>query len=220
MRVWARAVRDAGCRLTYLSSDAVFTGPWLFHAEDSPHHCQSLEAVRLRSYEELVARVVPDALIVRTHAFGWSPDGEGWVESLLGDLEDRAADADPVRHATPILATDLVFAIDSVPAVYVITSDPYLVFATNAFALLGLRALYFVLAGAPQRLVHLGLGLAVILGFIGVKLTLHWAHTEWSWVPEIPTLWSLGVIVSVLVVTTLTSLRATREQAGAEQVQH
>lgn len=107
LRIWARAVRDAGCRLTYLSSDAVFTGPWLFHAEDSPHHCPSLEAGRLRSMEELVQRVVPEALIVRTNAFGWSPDGEGWIESLLGGLDDGAVEPDPVRHATPILATDL-----------------------------------------------------------------------------------------------------------------
>jgi len=109
-----------------------------------------------------------------------------------------------------IIGTDLVFAIDSVPAVYGITSDPYLVFATNAFALLGLRALYFVLEGALSKLVHLGYGLSIILAFIGVKLVLHWAHDVWSWVPEIPTLLSLGVIVAVLAVTTMTSLAASR----------
>jgi TerC family integral membrane protein len=109
-----------------------------------------------------------------------------------------------------VLATDVVFAVDSVPAVYGITEDPYLVFATNAFALLGLRALYFVLHAALSRLVHLSYGLAVILAFIGVKLGLHWAHGIWSGVPEIPTLASLGVIIGVLVVVTLTSLRVTR----------
>ena len=82
------------------------------------------------------------------------------------------------------LATDVVFAIDSVPAVYGITGDPYLVFATNAFALLGLRALYFVLEGALSKRVHLGHGLALILGFIGVKLVLHWAHRVWSSCPR------------------------------------
>ena len=112
-----------------------------------------------------------------------------------------------------VLATDIVFAIDSVPAVYGITGDPYLVFATNAFALLGLRALYFVLKGALSRLVHLGYGLAVILGFIGVKLALHWAHLTWPAVPEVPTLASLGVILAVLAVTTATSLLATRRPA-------
>ncbi len=116
-----------------------------------------------------------------------------------------------------VFATDIVFAVDSVPAVYGITGDPFLVFATNAFALLGLRALYFVLEGALSKLRHLGYGLAVILAFIGVKLALHWAHLRWEQVPEIPTLWSLGVIVVVLVITTLTSLSADRRALAAEE---
>ncbi|MFW7414834.1 TerC/Alx family metal homeostasis membrane protein [Demequina sp. SO4-18] len=113
-----------------------------------------------------------------------------------------------------IFATDVVFAVDSVPAVYGITSDPYLVFVTNAFALLGLRALYFVLQGALSKLVHLGYGLAAILGFIGVKLVLHWAHGIWPGVPEIPTLLSLIVIIVVLSIVTATSLYATRNAPG------
>ncbi len=122
-----------------------------------------------------------------------------------------------VRAATPlalvviaVFATDVVFAVDSVPAVYGITGDPFLVFATNAFALLGLRALYFVLQGALAKLVHLGYGLAAVLAFIGVKLVLHWAHDVRAGVPEIPTLASLGVIVAILAVTTATSLSASR----------
>ena len=107
LRIWTRIASDLRCRLTYLSSDAVFTGPWLFHDEESPHHCQSLEAGRLRTMEEIVARIVPEALIVRTNAFGWSADGEGWIESLLADLDDGRPNTDPIRHATPILATDL-----------------------------------------------------------------------------------------------------------------
>jgi TerC family integral membrane protein len=114
-----------------------------------------------------------------------------------------------------ILGTDIVFAIDSVPAVYGITGDPYLVFATNAFALLGLRALYFVLEGALAKLVHLGYGLAAILGFIGVKLVLHWAHGTWPGVPTVPTLASLAVIVAVLALVTTTSLLATRRADAA-----
>jgi TerC family integral membrane protein len=114
-----------------------------------------------------------------------------------------------------VFATDVVFAVDSVPAVYGITDDPYLVFATNAFALLGLRALYFLLAGALSRLVHLGYGLAAILALIGVKLVLHWAHTVWSSVPEIPTLLSLGLIVGILALVTVTSLLATRDREPA-----
>lgn len=104
------------------------------------------------------------------------------------------------RHLTPmalvivaILGTDVVFAVDSVPAVYGITDDPYLVFATNAFALLGF-------------------GLAAILAFIGVKLVLHWAHTVWVWIPEVPTVASLGVIVSILALVVATSLVATRRR--------
>lgn len=115
-----------------------------------------------------------------------------------------------------VLATDLVFAIDSVPAVYGITADPYLVFATNAFALLGLRALYFVLEGALSKLIYLGYGLSAILLLIGVKLALHWAHLVWPAVPEIPTLWSLVAVVGILAITTLASLLVGRRTPVAE----
>ena len=115
-----------------------------------------------------------------------------------------------------VFVTDVVFAVDSVPAVYGVTEDPYLVFVTNAFALLGLRALYFVLHNAVQRLRHLNYGLAVILGFIGVKLVLHWAHGVWAWVPDIPTLASLAVIIATLGTVTLTSHLANRRAARTE----
>ena len=111
-----------------------------------------------------------------------------------------------------IFAADVVFAVDSVPAIYGVTQDPYLVFATNVFALLGLRALYFLLKALLAKLTHLNHGLAVILGFIGVKLVLHWAHGIWPAVPEIPTPVSLGVILVVLAVVTVTSLRARRRR--------
>jgi TerC family integral membrane protein len=111
---------------------------------------------------------------------------------------------------TAVMTTDVVFAVDSVPAVYAVTGDPLLVFATNAFALLGLRALYFVLHVVLARLVHLAYGLAVILAFIGLKSVLHWAHGIWDGLPQIPTAASLGAIVAVLAVVTVTSLRATR----------
>jgi tellurite resistance protein TerC len=111
--------------------------------------------------------------------------------------------------------TDLLFAFDSIPAVFGVTDEPYLVVAVNAFALLGLRSLYFLVAGLLDRLVHLSVGLALILGFIGVKLALHWGHTVSPAVPEIPTWLSLVVIVAVLAVTTVTSLRHTRRSASA-----
>ena len=136
---------------------------------------------------------------------------------VLGRVDGRRALTPFALVVGAVLATDIVFAVDSVPAVYGITGDPYLVFVTNAFALLGLRALYFVLEGALSKLVHLGYGLAVILGFIGLKLALHWGHLQWPSVPEIPTLASLAVIVLVLAVTTATSLVASRRAEQAQQ---
>lgn len=117
-------------------------------------------------------------------------------------------------------SVDLLFALDSIPAVFGVTREPYIVFAANAFALLGLRALFFLVRGLLDRLVYLSVGLALILAFIGVKLMLHWAHVDISTaVPEIPTLLSLGVIGVVLATVTIASLvktrRASDEHAGA-----
>ncbi|WP_232344782.1 TerC/Alx family metal homeostasis membrane protein [Actinoplanes awajinensis] len=110
-----------------------------------------------------------------------------------------------------VFMTDIVFAVDSVPAVYGVTEDPYLVFATNAFALLGLRALYFVLRNVLDKLRHLNYGLALILAFIGGKLVLHWAHKVWpDAVPDVPTVLSLAVIAGVLATVTVTSLIANK----------
>ena len=148
--------------------------------------------------------------------FPVTPDYEG--PKLLSRVDGRRAITPLAVVVVAVFATDVVFAVDSVPAVYGITEDPYLVFATNAFALLGLRALYFVLAGALDKLRYLGYGLATILIFIGVKLGLHWAHEQWKGVPEVPTLWSLLVVVGVLVVTTVASLVGNRvEEAGSEE---
>jgi TerC family integral membrane protein len=127
---------------------------------------------------------------------------------MLTRLDGRRALTPLALVVLGVLAADVVFAVDSVPAVYGITEDPYLVFVTNAFALLGLRALYFVVGGALSRLVHLSYGLAAILVFIGVKLGLHWAHEEWAAVPEIPTVGSLVVIIAVLALVTTTSVLA------------
>jgi tellurite resistance protein TerC len=115
--------------------------------------------------------------------------------------------------------TDLIFALDSIPAIYGLTREPYLVFTANVFALMGLRQLYFLLGDLLKRLVYLSQGLAVILFFIGVKLVLHALHEnevpfinggEHVAVPEIPTLLSLGVIVVTLLITTAASLYKTR----------
>jgi tellurite resistance protein TerC len=119
------------------------------------------------------------------------------------------------RVATPLLAVvvaieaaDLVFAVDSVPAVLAVSNDPFIVYSSNAFAILGLRALYFLLAGLLERFHLLSKGLAVILAFIGVKLALQAAHETISTsVPEIPSLVSLSVIVTVLAASVVLSLR-------------
>jgi tellurite resistance protein TerC len=112
---------------------------------------------------------------------------------------------------------DLLFALDSIPAVFGVTQEPYIVFAANAFALLGLRALFFLVKGLLDRLVYLSTGLSIILGFIGVKLILHWLHVDINEsVPEIPTPLSLGVIIVVLAVVTIASLIKTRRDPTAK----
>jgi tellurite resistance protein TerC len=112
-------------------------------------------------------------------------------------------------------STDLLFALDSIPATFGVTSEPFLVFAANAFALLGLRALFFVLRGLLDKLVYLSVGLSVILGFIGVKLILTYVHEVNPDVPKIETLWSLGFIAVVLTVTTVASLAKARRDPTA-----
>ena len=127
------------------------------------------------------------------------------------------------RMATPLFITliaigssDLLFALDSIPAVFGVTEEAYIVFVANAFALLGLRALFFLVKGLLDRLVYLSTGLSIILAFIGLKLVLHWAHGDLSTsVPEISTPVSLGVIVVVLIITTVASLLKVRKDPTA-----
>ncbi|KAB2340224.1 TerC family protein [Actinomadura rudentiformis] len=109
-------------------------------------------------------------------------------------------------------STDVLFALDSIPAIYGLTEDPYIVFTANAFALMGLRQLYFLIGGLLSRLVHLSYGLSIILGFIGVKLVLHALHESGVHVPEISVPVSLGFIVLVLAITTTTSLIVSKKQ--------
>jgi tellurite resistance protein TerC len=116
--------------------------------------------------------------------------------------------------------TDLLFALDSIPAIYGLTDEPYLVLTANIFALMGLRQLYFLIGGLLQRLVFLSYGLAFLLAFIGVKLVLHALHENElafvnggrhvDWAPDIPIWLSLAVIVGTLAVTTAASLVASR----------
>jgi len=133
---------------------------------------------------------------------GYDQDG------LLTRVDGRRAATPLLVVVVAILSVDILFALDSIPAIFGITDSAYIVFTANAFALLGLRALYFLLVGLLDRLVHLHYGLALVLGFIGVKLVLHYAHTVNSAVPQISTVVSLLVVLAVLTVTTITSLRA------------
>lgn len=131
-----------------------------------------------------------------------------------------------VRMISPMLlviialgTTDLMFALDSIPAIYGLTKEPYIVFTANVFALMGLRQLYFLLGDLVNRLVYLSYGLAIVLAFIGIKLILHALHTntlpfinggEHVNVPEIHILFSLGFIIVTLTVTAVASLIKTR----------
>jgi tellurite resistance protein TerC len=140
---------------------------------------------------------------------------------------------DGKKYWTPLIVvflalgtTDLLFALDSIPAIFGLTREPFIVFTANVFALMGLRQLYFLLGGLLQRLVYLSMGLAAILGFIGVKLVLEAAHENslpfvnggqpLSGVPTIPIWLSLSVILGVLVVATVASLLKTRGRLPAE----
>jgi len=146
-----------------------------------------------------------DNFVVRTVRRWYAVTEEYHETKLFVRIDGR-------RLATPLLlvmvaiaSTDLLFALDSIPATFGVTQEPYLVFAANAFALLGLRALYFLLRGLLSKLIYLSLGLSLILVFIGVKLVLAFGHTVNPAIPHIPTVASLIVIVSILAVATIAS---------------
>ncbi|MEY9872752.1 tellurite resistance protein TerC [Streptacidiphilus sp. MAP12-33] len=167
-------------------------------------------------------------------ARGGSPDEEYEESKLMRAVERRFPTTDGYRGTrltvveggrrlvTPMLlvilaigTTDVLFAMDSIPAIFGLTQDAYIVFTANAFALMGLRQLYFLVGGLLDRLVHLSYGLSIILGFIGVKLLLHALHEAGVHAaPEIGTPLSLAVVVGVLAVTTVTSLIASRRSAA------
>jgi tellurite resistance protein TerC len=135
---------------------------------------------------------------------------------------------DGKRFATPLMlvmvavaSTDLLFALDSIPATFGVTQEPFLVFTANAFALLGLRALYFLLQSLLSKLVYLSIGLSAILVFIGIKLILTYAH-EAPWlidqgilVPKISIVFSLAAIALILAVATIASAIKVRKDPSA-----
>lgn len=129
---------------------------------------------------------------------------------------------DGKRVATPMFlvmiaigSTDLLFALDSIPATFGVTSETFLVFAANAFALLGLRALYFLVKGLLDRLIYLSLGLSIILMFIGVKLIMTYLHEQFDSIPKISTPIGLAVIGGILVISTVASLIKSKSDPSA-----
>src|SRR5262245_5624023 len=150
-----------------------------------------------------------------------------WVKRVLPTTDEYHGARLAVRKQgqwffTPMLivmvaigTTDLLFALDSIAAIFGLPQEAYLVFAANAFALMGLRQLYFLIGGLLDRLIYLSKGLAIILAFIGVKLILEALHHEGvSWAPDVPIGVSLGFIIGTLVVTTLLSLWQARRDGA------
>jgi tellurite resistance protein TerC len=165
----------------------------------------------------------------------WDEDPEPSDNKLVKIMRKRIAMVDEYhgtklfirqngkRYATPmfmvmvaIASTDLLFALDSIPATFGVTSETFLVFSANAFALLGLRALYFLVKGLLDRLVYLSLGLSIILMFIGVKLVVTYLHEQFDSIPKIQTSISLGVIGTILVISTIASLVKTKKDPSSK----
>lgn len=147
-----------------------------------------------------------------------------WFRRVVPGTSDYHGDRFWVREhgkllATPLLVvlicvevSDVIFAVDSIPAIFAVTEDPFIVFTSNICAILGLRSLYFVLAGVMDRFIYLKTGLALVLGFVGVKMLL--SHTEW----KIDSLLSLGVVALILGGSVGASLWATRKRPGEEPI--
>jgi len=165
----------------------------------------------------------------------WDEDPEPGDNAVVKRIRKRIAMVDEFhgtklfirqngkRVATPMFlvmiaigSTDLLFALDSIPATFGVTSETFLVFAANAFALLGLRALYFLVKGLLDRLVYLSLGLSIILMFIGIKLILTYLHEEFTSIPKISTPLGLAVIGIILVTSTIASLVKTKSDPTAK----
>jgi len=157
--------------------------------------------------DNVVVKVVKKRFLVSDHYEG---------TKLFTRIDGRKAITPLLLVMIAIGSTDLLFALDSIPATFGVTQEPYLVFAANAFALLGLRALYFLLKGLLDKLVYLSTGLSIILIFIGIKLVLTWAHETWpDTVPKIPTNVSLAFIITVLVITGVASWLKVRKDPTA-----
>ncbi|MGH3681497.1 MAG: TerC family protein [Natronosporangium sp.] len=202
-------------RGVFIAAGAVLVGrfSWIFYLFGAFLIYTGLRLVRGRDDDP---ERFKENVLVRT-ARRILPMSEGYVQTKLSTVVDGR------RLVTPMLivliaigTTDVIFAVDSIPAIFGITREPYLVFTANVFALMGLRQLYFLLGGLVSRLVHLSFGLAAVLCFIGVKMVVE-ALAEnnlpfvnggepVAWAPHLPIWISLPVIICILAVTTVTSL--------------
>jgi tellurite resistance protein TerC len=186
-------------------------------------------AVNLVRQGEMAPEDFKENIVIRwaRRALRVSPDyGDGRFTTVNGD--GRRMFTPLLLVTTAVGTTDLIFALDSIPAIFGITGEPYLVFTANVFALMGLRQLYFLLGGLLERLVYLSKGLAVILGFIGVKLVLEalaennvpfingGEHVDWA--PHIPIWLSLAVIIGTLVAATVASLVKSSRDARRQSI--
>lgn len=147
-----------------------------------------------------------------------------WFKKLMPVTSDFRGDRffvreNGIRMATPLFVvlmlvemSDVIFAVDSIPAIFAVTTDPFIVYTSNVFAILGLRSLYFALAGLMGKFHHLKIGLGAVLAFVGVKMIL--AHTEW----KMDTLYSLAVILLILTASVVSSLLFPRRSAGGAGV--
>lgn len=156
-----------------------------------------------------------DNLVVRT-VRRWYPVTPDYHDTkLFVRIDGRRMITPLMLVMVAIASTDLLFALDSIPATFGVTQEAYLVFTANAAALLGLRALYFLLKGLLSKLIYLSMGLAIILVFIGVKLILTFAHEVNNDIPKIPTVFSLGVIAAILIIVTVASWIKVRKDPTA-----
>ncbi len=171
-------------------------------------------AVQLYRHRDQDPSVEDNALVGAARR--WLPLSEGYDQGrVMTRVGGRRAFTPLLLALLAIGSTDLLFAFDSIPAVFGVTNHAYIVFAANAFALLGLRALYFLVSGLLDRLVYLATGLAAILAFIGAKLILEFAHHQNHAIPEVPTGLSLAVIAAVLALTAIASMVKLRHDPSA-----
>jgi serine/threonine-protein kinase len=177
-------------------------------------------------YDDVTALVadLEDALAIEAARSGTST---GEATAVIRTLPARTQRRLPfrMRHSIPLLAvlvmvetTDVVFAVDSVPAIFGVAHDPFIVFSSNAFAILGLRALYFLLGGMQDRFRYLNYGLGGILGFVGVKMLLTFSADQFEFPSadfHVPTFVSLGVIFGILALTIVASLIADKRDPAS-----